>query len=87
MPPIVSPSIENQEKCDIVFTKFDDALKNLVNPETELLNLNKSFRKRNGQIKKVLYYPDKVHLNDDGTKVLTQQIFNKVYGIPITCYQ
>ena len=75
------PSIVNMHKCDSVFMDFDMALKALVDPEQEFLDLGKSLRKKTSKIKTKLYHSDNIHLDNDGTIQITKQIFNRLNGL------
>ena len=82
------PTFQNIENNLEVFTKFDQDLERKLNldPKYDLLDLRKSFKSKNGDIKEKFFIMDGkmsgVHLNDQGAKVLCTQIFNKLERLP-----
>ena len=61
---------------------FDTSLKTLVDKEHEMVQVDKILRKKTGQVKEKLFQNDGVHLNNDGTDKITEQIFNRVRSTP-----
>ena len=61
---------------------FDAALKTLVDKEHEMVQVDKILRKKTGQIKEKLFQNDGIHLNNDSTDKITEQIFNRVQSTP-----
>ena len=82
------PTLQNIENNLEVFTKFDQDLerKLSLDPKYDLLDLRKSLKSKNGDIKEKFFNMDGkmagVHLNDQGATVLCNQIFNKLERLP-----
>ena len=76
------PSIVNFDGCNDIFMDFDASLKTLVDQEHEMVQVDKILRKKTGQVKEKLFQNDGIHLNDDGTDKITEQIFNRVRSTP-----
>ena len=81
------PTLENIENNLDTFINFDQALSEILDPKYEMLDLRKSLKSKNGEIKEKYYKSDGVHLNRSGAKVLTQQIFNKVQRFPRSFFE
>ena len=76
------PSIENFDGCNDIFMDFDESLKTLVDKEHEMVQVDKILRKKTGQVKQTFYQDDGIHLNNEGTDKITEQIFNRVRSAP-----
>ena len=82
------PTLQNIENNLETFVKFDKDLETKLNldPKYDLLDLRKSLKSKNGDIKEKFFIMDGkmagVHLNDQGAKVLCTQIFNKLERLP-----
>ena len=75
-------SILNFDGRNDIFMDFDAALKTLVDKEHEMVQVDKILRKKTGQIKEKLFQNDGIHLDNDGTAKITEQIFNRVRSTP-----
>ena len=82
------PTLQNIENNLETFTKFDQDLETKLNldPKYDLLDLRKSLKSKNGDIKEKFFKMDGkmagVHLNEQGAMVLCNQIFNKLERLP-----
>ena len=78
----IIPSIVNFDGCNDIFMDFDASLKTLVDKEHEMVQVDKILLKKTGQVKEKLYQSDGIHLNNDGTDKITEQIYNRVRSTP-----
>ena len=75
-------TLENIEEKFQIFVNFDKELAKILDPKHDMVDLRKSLRSKNGDIKEKLFQFDGVHLNSDEAKVLANQIFNKLERLP-----
>ena len=81
------PSIENYQNCDETFRQWDKSLLTILDPEFEIINLQKCFRTSKLEIKESLYSPDGVHLSHSGADLLAKKIFDSIRRLPINFFE
>ena len=58
-----------------------------MDPQFEIIKLEKSFRNKKLAIKNSFYDKDGVHLNEDGAEMLAKVIFDKTRRIPYNFFE